>query len=192
MTDGLITAQLDTNKTRAAILADRIAQIEWFSRVSKSVDDEQTELLTRSLREQLGLVNTSVQWVDLSDLPRLVGEYNIAANELWDHVRCIPDCVRDAAVKASRTEVLSYAIHDVPESVFHQAFDGAYHSFGAEHEEVVRFAVAAAMFVCGLAIAWELVADVKGMELNPLLPLLGLFERGYLPIGVFMGVFLIA
>lgn len=190
MGENLTTSvQRGTNTDGATNLVARIARIDWFHRTADSNDNGQVDALVGGLCGQFGLADVLVKRLDAAEFASFIGSYNIAANALWDHVKNIPDRVQARAVELGRTERLSYAFHDVPESVFHKAFDGAFHRFGGENGEAIRFAVSAAMFVCALAVAWESVMNGDGMESNPLLPALSLFEQGYLPLGLIQGVF---
>lgn len=191
MPETLQEAALGPNSERTQALVDRIAQTAWFDPVD-SRDGVRVDSVVRDLCTQFGNSQCGVHQLDRGELSEFLKNYHIAQSPLWDELKQIPDRIRAAADGGGRTELLSNAFNDIPEAVFHRAFDGAFRRFETQGDFVVRFAVTAAMYASSLAVLWELVADVEGMGDNPLLTALAVFEQGHLPLGLFTDTFYIA
>lgn len=176
----------------AQALAQRIERFEWFHAGADQAQVSAARNLTQALTKQFGVSDTPVRWVSQSDLQKAVSEYDLMRDPLWDRLKGVPEQIRTWSEQTGRTGLFDYAINDVAGRVFHAAFDGAFAKFETAGPQVVSFAVCAAMFVCGLSVAWEFVRDAPGLDENSLLPAVGLFEAGYLPVGVVGGQFLLA
>ncbi|MDQ0190260.1 hypothetical protein [Alicyclobacillus cycloheptanicus] len=170
---------------------NRISEIQWFNAAHSNKVDERVEASLRSLCKRLELPCERITLLDETRLSEFVSSYDLTRNVLWGYLKDIPERLEQEAIRKDAQALLSFPLNEMQATVFHSAFDGAFQRYAAHGEEVVRFAVVAAMFVSGLVVAWEIIKGSSEREQNPLLPLIMVFEAGYLPLGLFDGCFLV-
>lgn len=178
-------ALLGPNGEQTAALADRLSRIKWFSSLGDRSflpqAEERIDEICKAFQCQ------QIRWLMLDEEESRIQQYDITQSPLWGALFDIPEQIRSAAADCGRLELQVFAMDQFPESVFHAAYDGAFKALHPIGNDAVKNAVAAALYVSGLAVGWELVSDRLGP--NPFLPFIGLFELGLWPLGLFEGEF---
>lgn len=177
---------LGPNGDAAAALTERLCAIRWFAACGGqegSANEAEASSRLKELVSNMGAAGFMFQQAAKDELQGLIQSVNVREHPLWEKLYQVPERIKSAAEQTGRTVLLSYALDDVPEKVFHPAFDGAFSQLEDQGEEVLQYAMITVMYVSGLATAWEIVADVLG-ESNPFLPIVEIFEQGKWPIGI--------
>lgn len=177
------------NAASVESLAQRLSGIQWFSAVWNPSGRTQAEQQVQTFIQQFGLQADAFEWLSTTSLADCIARFDLASSPLWHQLSELPTQLKLQAEQKGRSQLLETAVDWTPEKVFHAAYEGAFPAF-QENREALEYAVCTAMFVSGLAIGLELIADDTAS--NPLLALLPVFEMGYWPVGLFGGKFYLA
>lgn len=165
-------------------LMTRLSRVEWFSALGKPSGRGKAETAFEEFAHRLGIGEYQLVWRTKDQLPSSLEEMNLEESPLWSRLTGIPRQIRDQAEEMGRQSALSHTVENVPEMLFHRAFDGAFRELEAYGERFVQVAVGSVMYIFGLACAWETLADAKSWETNPFISLIDVFEAGHWPVGV--------
>ncbi|MEW9672137.1 hypothetical protein [Ammoniphilus sp. 3BR4] len=162
----------------------RLSEVKWFSALGQSKGQGEAENAWKTFIRHLDLDDTQVVWMTKDQLPSFVEELSLGNSPLWSRIQWIPKQLKDKTKELGREAVLAYTIENIPEMLFHKAFDGAFPELNEYGERMVKVAVGSVMYIFGLACAWETLADIEGWETNPFTPLIEVFEAGHWPVGM--------
>lgn len=167
---------------RMEALLSRLSKVPWFASALRQESRLQAEKALSAFGSALETETVQVRWLTIREVTDAVIGNELASDPLWRKLADIPDRIRQAAEEADRGTWLSFALDDVPEHVFHRAYDGAFRAFQSCGETVIFHALGTALYVSGLATAYEMLSDVLGI--NPFVPLIDVMETGHFPIGI--------
>jgi|GEM_PF-1474954 hypothetical protein len=166
-------------------LLSRLSNMPWFASASLEENRMQAETALSAFGCALQMEKIQVRWLTKREVADAVKSNELATDPLWRKLADIPARIRRAAEERERETWLAFALDDVPEHVFHRAYDGAFRAFQSCGETVVFHAVGTALYVSGLSAAYEMLSDVLGT--NPFLPLIDAMETGHFPVAVLDG-----
>lgn len=180
------------NGGRVEDLAKRAAQIQWFSSVGKKEGREETEEAVRRFVRAIGGPEEYVlNWMIKDQLEIFLLNMTMSKSPLWEKLEPIPQKMKEKAEQTGRSAILPQVCDEVSAHLYSGLYDAAFREFGNRGNTVIQFAVGAALYIAGLACAWEVLADLDGWGENPFLPLIEVLERGHLPVGLYDGQFYI-
>ncbi|GAB7386404.1 hypothetical protein BSNK01_02390 [Bacillaceae bacterium] len=178
------------NEKNVLNLLNRLTNIDWFAACEKQRNQEEIRGAFAEFINRIGMQDRfELTWLTKRQLASFYTEKKLDESPIWPHLAPIPDKIKKEAEKAGRLAILDELTDRVPEMLFHGSYDGAFREFAKEGIQLVQTAVGAAMYLGGLACAWEVLADREGWQTNPFLPLVDVFERGHWPLGVYDGKF---
>lgn len=175
---------LGPNHFKVQQFISSLSDIRWFSRLGQANERGQAEKCIRDLAILLNLEVNTIRWLQEGELLPFLSGQELHTSSLWKKLEPIPREIKKLCEQHNRLNLLDYAVDNIPESVFHPAFDGAFHAGLFQYgDQVLETAVGAALYVSGMACSWELVGDIEGWDSNPFRLILEVFAAGYWPLG---------
>lgn len=191
MTELRATAKLNFNYPQdqhISSLAQRIQNIQWYS-ANAPRSTTLVESLIGEFGQAMKLPEFAVHWLSSNELQSVCIQINLAQSPLWDRLFPIPHHLRRDAETLGLTDQLQFISNEMLEKIFHSAYDGAFTAFEANGDLTVKYAVGTALYISGLALGWELLANAGTLGPNPFIHLIAIFESGHWPLGLYNGEF---
>lgn len=179
------------NGSNVAQLVSRLSKADWFSSAGTQNGRVEVEKAIRTFAGHFFIENDQIEWMSTDQLVNVYNGMSLTQSPMWVQVERIPKMIRSKMEELGRLEHLAFATETVPEILYHSSFDGVFREFGKYGASLVKTVVGSILYICGLACAWELIADVEGWTTNPFLPLIDVIEQGHWIIGYFDHQFLV-
>lgn len=165
-------------------MLNRLSDIAWFSALGSQQGKAEAEQAVQEAGKYFQTGDLQVVWISKDKLASLDEELNLGSSPLWSKLSDLPGKLKSEAEAAGREAQLQDTVNRVTESVFHDAFKGAFSGLETYGQKVIELAVGTALYVSVLGSMWDELKDVSGMETNPYDMLLKVFETGHWPVGM--------
>lgn len=165
-------------------MLQRISEIPWFSALGSQQGQEEAEQAVKEVGNYFQAGDLQVVWLNKDKLASLDVELNLGSSPLWSKLSDLPGKIKNEAEAQGCEAALTDTVNRVSETVFHDAFKGAFAELEAYGQKVVELAVGTALYVSVLGSMWDHFKDVSGWETNPYSLLLKVFESGHWPVGM--------
>lgn len=155
-----------------------LSEVSWFS--SPESHKPVAEASIRKLLSDIGAGNLPVRWLNKEDLASFIESYQLNNDPIWPKLYEVPQQISDLAEAKGLKKEISFTMNEVPEHLFHSIYDGAFHAFEQQGEQVITHAVVAALYMASLSVS----LDTVGEQNSVLTELLEVLRLGFLPLGV--------
>ncbi|WP_044748182.1 hypothetical protein [Bacillus alveayuensis] len=172
------------NGEQVVQLMIRLSNIDWFSAFGKQRRQWETEKAIKDFVGGFDIHKYDIKWITKDELLTFLEEMKLEESSLWLKLQYIPEQIKNQAEQVGRLDALLHLADEVPVNIFHYCFDRVFHELGEYGLSMVETAVCFMMYIGGLACSWEMIADIKGWENNPFLPLIDVLEHGHWPLGL--------
>ncbi|MBJ8075002.1 hypothetical protein JDS92_06480 [Bacillus cereus group sp. N12] len=159
---------------------ERLLAIEWYNQEGQQQEGA-VENVNQFMRT-LGVNEYEVKWLSKNQVSGAIQRLTFERSNLWVILEKIPGQLRAKVNEVGNESLLEKVVDAVPEAIFHNAFERAFHTFG--EEKTVQFLVGHAMYF-SILICTAVLAE----ELKLFLPIVELLEAGYLPLGLEGNIF---
>lgn len=173
------------NGKNVAALVERISKITFYRALGDQTSQASVESSVQSFIHDLDAECPQVVTLTKEQLSSFLESMRLEASPLWEELQQIPIRIAQKLEETNRSELFSLANDVIPEQVFHDAYDGSFNQLESVGRTAISLCTGAAMYITGLAVAWELLADLPGWEKNPFLALIEVLEQGHLPLGLY-------
>ncbi|MDG5788841.1 hypothetical protein QA612_15320 [Evansella sp. AB-P1] len=177
------------NGQNVEILIRRLSQIQWYENIGDKMVNIDLEDTIKRFTDFFQVEGVEVVALSKEQLPDFFEGMKLSSSPLWGNLNQIPQDIKKELVQSEREDLMVYINDMIPELVFHGAYDGAFRQLEQLGRNPISICTGAAMTIAGLAVAWEMIGDQEGWEVNPFVLLVDVLEKGHLPLGLYEGRF---
>lgn len=155
-------------------LINQLTAMNWYSRAGQYSLEIEGKLA--QFMRSLGVHTYEIKWIEKEQLSETIASLSFENSALWEVLKELPDKLKKKIEGTGREQLLEDVVDNIPEAVFHRAYEQAYRL--VTDVNTVKFLVGHAMYISLLVCIAELAGEKDSLSM-----VVEILEEGHLPLG---------